>query len=152
MLEEVKNNFDRKADHHSTQEYYMRGGALRHGRSVWLSRSFGGKMENTELFPNIDTFLLGFCLSNKTRLGRTYIHRLKPNQHIDKHADVNEPYFFNVARYQIYLNKPLGVRIVHDGPDIPAGQLMYFNLFEDHEYINDSNEDFYLLVFDAEIT
>jgi hypothetical protein len=155
MLEDVAKNFDSRAEDHYFVPHMRSTGALRHGKTVWLRRGLEGEWENTDRFLTVHMYLLGFMMDrrqscNGVRAGRTYIHRLKPGQHIDKHSDFAETYFLFVERYQVYLNKPPGMKIVHDGPDIQAGQLIRFNQFADHEYVNDSDQDFYMLVFDVE--
>lgn len=152
VLKEAVANFNVAAGPHSDVEHYMRSSPLRHGKTVWLRKGLDENRENTELFLNahILTLSVGLLLGGRCRVGRAYIHRLQPGQRIDRHNDSEQTYYYRVERYQVYLNKPEGMVIYHDGPDIEAGHLMYFNHFAFHEYINNSNEDFYLLVFDLE--
>lgn len=144
--------FDQHCEQHSTQRIYELTGPLRHGRTVWLKgdRNLTFRQSVRENFDICIRFIEAIKEHfGYTDVGRSYVHRLQPGQSIDRHADVAEEYFYRVDRFQVYLNYPEGLEIVHQGEHGPNA-LIFFNKQAHHEYHNRSSEDWYLLVFDLE--
>lgn len=152
LLTEALAYFDQHCEQHSDGRIYTLVGPLRHGKTVWLKSDKNTKFRFglREHFDICMRFITAIQEEfGYDGIGRAYIHRLKPGEHIDRHADVAEEYFFKVDRFQVYLNFPEGMVVQHDGEQGP-NSLIYFNKHVAHEYRNNSQENWYLLVFDLE--
>lgn len=152
LLTEVLAYFDQHCEIHSMIGSYHLLGPLRNGRTVWLKseKNTGFRFGLRDHFNICMRFIESVRDEyGYTDVGRAYIHRLNPGQSIDKHADIQEKYFFAVDRFQVYLNYPSGLVINHEGVHGP-NSLMAFNKIDMHEYINNSKENWYLMVFDLE--
>jgi hypothetical protein len=144
-LERVKDCFDL---HSPNSKKYMRYGGLRDGQTVWL-HGLNGNFLHVDNAKNIINFIDQFAkFSGKQKIGRTYIHKLKPGQQIFKHKDTDEEYFYQIDRYQIILDLPETVYIKQKGSSVSEFSLIYFNHLIQHAYSNDSDKDWYLIVFD----
>lgn len=132
--------------------------SLREGRSIHINfidydLTVVQKMNNSILFPK--TLDIIKSISNLP-IGRVYWHRLLPGQKIDTHNDSGVVDRFKgklLFRYQIYLDVPEEMELIIDGkmvkdPKVFSNSLYHFALQRNHYYKNNSNNPFYLLVFD----
>lgn len=79
--------------------------------------------------------------------GRIYLHLLPTGKKIFKHVDIEE-YFYQTRRYQIYLDIPEGMEIVHSGDPINPDSVIFFDPIQPHAYYNRSQSDVFFIVFD----
>lgn len=131
--------------------------ALQQGRSLHLKRveyNFKVFEENFSDYPN--TMSLIKTVTDRP-LGRVYWHRLFPGDQINRHDDL---VIFNSfkgrlkKRYQVYLDLTDQFRLIVDNklvsnPAEFSRTIVDFNLLKTHYYKNNSNDPFYLLVFDV---
>lgn len=144
-LERIEDCFDL---HSPNSEKYMKYGGLRDGKTVWL-HGIDGEFSHKDKAENIINFINQYAiLSGHDKIGRTYIHKLTPGQQIFKHKDIDEEYFYRIDRYQIVLDLPDTVKINQKGSIVSDFSLVYFNHFIQHAYSNNSNKNWYLIVFD----
>jgi hypothetical protein len=108
--------------------------------------------ERRNELPNVWNFILE-CLGDDA-VGRAYIHRLKPNDSINKHHDDIHVKSMNILnRYHIYLDIPDNVELFFDDENVEnplqfKNTLVDFALSRLHYYKNWSNQNWYFIVFD----
>lgn len=142
-LEQIKVFFE---FHAPKSEKYSKYGGLRDGKTVWLHGLNGDFLYQAKHIIDIIN-QHSIDLGNKN-IGRVYVHRLNPNQQIFNHKDIDEDYFYQIDRYQIILDLPETVAIKQKGSIVEDFSLIYFNHFIQHAYSNDSDKDWYIIVFD----
>lgn len=144
-LERIEDCFDL---HSPNSEKYMKYGGLRDGKTVWL-HGINGEFLHRDKAENIINFIDQYAkLTEDRKIGRAYIHKLKPSQQIYKHKDIDEEYFYHIDRYQIILDLPKRIEIHQKGRIVSDFSLVYFNHFIQHAYSNKSDKNWYLIVFD----
>ena len=121
--------------------------ALVEGKTRWIVKMLDDLTiaeDNRKEFPLISKMMNEVV----TNLGRSYIHRLRPNESIRLHNDSKigiAP--FIKQRYQYFIDIPDGVVINCEGCPKP-NEVFLFNHIVDHSYYNGSNQNFYMVVFD----
>lgn len=136
---------------HHDSLMYLQHGPLRHGSSAWLKTEDASDFHRRAEFPACIQVAEAFADEHGTTVARSYIHCMPPGSGIDKHQDVGEAYHYSIQRYQIYLNWPAGAVLNHEG-EFGPNAIIWFNAFNEHEYINGSSENWYLMVFDLKVT
>ncbi len=83
-------------------------------------------------------------------LGRAYITILEKNKNILRHSDTAAQYFNLIKRYQFYYTGGDNIIKIINSKNYPVvpGYLYFFDHHQQHEYMNHSNDDLILMVFD----
>ena len=129
---------------------------LRDGESIhlnWISdEKYDFIREQKDQAPMIWKFIQDYLDSHV--IGRAYIHRLKPGDSIIKHNDqVHVQSLKIISRYHIYLDIPDSVELflddkIEDNPQCFRFTISDFALSRDHYYKNNSDQNWYFIVFD----
>jgi hypothetical protein len=97
----------------------------------------------------IEKYLSDIYKESKIKLGRVYIHRLRPGITIDRHKDVSDqPYFSVCNRYQFFINIPENITI-ESVPAPEENSFFWFNHHEWHYYKNNGTEPLIFWVIDV---
>ncbi len=131
---------------HADDDKYKRIGLLRSGVTVWLSKE-NEQTYNVESFPTIWKIIKEVAKDKK--IGRAYIHQLRPTNNIPLHTDNYRTYYNAIDRYHVYLSIPTELEILHTGEPIEANSLMLFNHKGFHRYDNKSTQNTFFVVFDV---
>lgn len=158
IIDEIYNNIEKFHPHVLNNAHYNKTGALRNCKSIYFLNSDidGGVVSEHESICNnfIHTYTLLKTVKNTIdkdkNFGKAYLTIIPPNGQIYPHKDLSSTYFLKINRYQIYiktsnlLEKRVGSILY---PTI-SGDVFLLEHTETHEYINQSNLDILLLVFD----
>lgn len=135
---------------------YIHLTALKQGMSIHLQMLDDSLRDLTslskkEIFLDFYNILVNLC--DGDRLGRAYIHKLKPNTCIEKHNDKGLLYMKHVKkRMQMYLDIPDECVLLLDNKMQPTEKFKYkyvdFAWEHDHYYYNGSDKDWVFCVFD----
>lgn len=138
------------------QSMSLSGNTELSGKTIWLHYKDHGDwiQHDSENIKSIQDILdnLRIEISNNTRFGRTYIHRLDPGKIVGRHRDgsnlYRDPMYFDVVkRYQIYLDIPEQCEI-ESGSVIAENSVVLFDHKSWHSYTNSSDNDLIFIVFD----
>ena len=124
--------------------------------TIWLQhrddkdwRRYDNNQSIATFISVIEKYLSDIYGNSKLKMGRVYIHRLRPGVSIRKHKDVNDqPYFSVCNRYQLFINIPENMTI----ESVPAPEentFFWFNHHEWHHYKNNGTEPLIFCVIDV---
>ena len=130
-------------------------GDLHPGQSIWL-RHKNSDWQHTDnpdvniVISILKKYITGIYPTQEVDFGRVYLHRLKFNQYVWRHRDVNDPdYFATFKRYHLFTNIPDSVDI-ESSPSPLANTFFLFNHSEFHSYKNSNEiEDLIFCVVDV---
>ena len=133
---------------HTDDVTYQANGSLRNGKTCWIQHHDHTKLLYKEFIPTTMSIVEEIShIEGLSKIGRFYFHRLSPGNRIYEHKDVNS-YHEQVYRYQIYLDVPAGLHIMHNGPTFTDGAVIRFDHHSLHQYYNDTDTCVTFIVFD----
>lgn len=135
---------DELFSHHIKHPIYMKTGSLRDGDSVWF-HNVEGDFYSQDSCPQTVEFIKQFAGSR--RVGRCYMHRMKPGGVIPMHNDQAYQYFFDIDRYQVFFDMPDGFVVQHKHQPLP-NTVNWFDHRALHAYQNKSDQPVFFLVID----
>jgi Aspartyl/Asparaginyl beta-hydroxylase len=135
-----------------------RANVFKHGKSFHIyNTDFNGNIleDFREQYPKTLSYITKWSGYDLSRIGRTYWHRLNPNERIELHHDNSNGYFRTVDRFHVYLDVPVDFHVVLDGElwnVYPEKRLtnavVDFNLYDVHFFVNYTENPVYMLIFD----
>lgn len=154
--EEIIQNRDKFGNHANSE--YMKNGPLRECKTFHLAGDINPenfiprdvKIEwpaTSELVQRLRTLV---DITNSRKFGRLYLTILEPGKRIYTHADHNSDYWNNIDRYQFYYTGNNDIQQIINKELFPVGPgyFYHFDHSKYHRYLNNSNIDMVLLVFD----
>jgi hypothetical protein len=129
---------------HIDHPVYRKTGSLRDGSSIWYHNKEGDYLNSLTCVETVE-FIKRFA--NGRQVGRCYMHRMMPGTVIYPHNDQAYQYFFEIDRYQIFLDMPAGFAVQHKHQPQP-NSVNWFDHLALHAYQNKSDQPVYFLVID----
>lgn len=122
---------------------------MRHSKSDWQHTD---NPDVNTVISILKKYITGIYPTQEVEFGRVYLHRLKFNQFVWRHRDVNDPdYFATFKRYHLFTNIPDNVDI-ESSPSPLANTFFLFNHSEFHSYKNSNEiEDLIFCVVDVRL-